>query len=163
MKHILTALILALSFQVYSQNKTSKVEQVIDSWHRAAADADLKAYQDFMTNDAVFIGTDPTEYWKGEDFINFAKPYFERGQAWTFYTLDRNIYNEASGSMVWFDELLDTQMGVCRGSGVLVHENGQWKIKHYVLSITIPNDNVTEIKELNNRFNKSFISSLKKN
>jgi hypothetical protein len=31
-------------------------------------------------------------------------------------------------------------MKICRGSGVLVKENGNWKIKHYVLSMTIPND-----------------------
>jgi hypothetical protein len=28
----------------------------------------------------------------------------------------------------WFDELLDTQMKICRGSGILVKENKQWKI-----------------------------------
>ena len=30
-------------------------------------------------------------------------------------------------------------MKICRGSGVLIIENGKWKIKHYVLSMTIPN------------------------
>jgi hypothetical protein len=35
----------------------------------------------------------------------------------------------------WFDELLNTQMKICRGSGVLVKKIGQeWKIKQYVLS-----------------------------
>ena len=30
-------------------------------------------------------------------------------------------------------------MKICRGSGVLIFENESWKIKHYVLSMTIPN------------------------
>jgi hypothetical protein len=30
-------------------------------------------------------------------------------------------------------------MKICRGSGVLVKIDGKWKIKHYVLSMTIPN------------------------
>jgi hypothetical protein len=32
--------------------------------------------------------------------------------------------------------LLNTQMKICRGSGVLVKIDGEWKIKHYVLSMT---------------------------
>jgi hypothetical protein len=36
-------------------------------------------------------------------------------------------------------------MKICRGSGVAVLDNNQWKIKHYVLSMTIPNDNADEV------------------
>ncbi len=36
--------------------------------------------------------------------------------------------------------MLDTpNLGVCRGSGVLVLINGNWKIAQYNLSIPIPN------------------------
>ena len=28
--------------------------------------------------------------------------------------------------MFWFDELLDTWMGICRGSGVIIMENKEW-------------------------------------
>jgi hypothetical protein len=37
---------------------------------------------------------------------------------------------------------LSTQMKICRGSGVLVKIGNDWKIKHYVLSMTVPNENV---------------------
>jgi hypothetical protein len=50
--------------------------------------------------------------------------------------------------IVWFDELLLTQMKICRGSGVLIQENGQWRIKHYVLSMTIPNDTTDEVVKI---------------
>ena len=33
-------------------------------------------------------------------------------------TLERHIYTSKSGDFIWFDELLDTWMGACRGSGV---------------------------------------------
>jgi hypothetical protein len=36
-------------------------------------------------------------------------------------------------------------MKICRGSGVLVKIGGEWKIKHYVLSMTIPNDDVNAV------------------
>ena len=48
------------------------------------------------------------------------------------------------GTMAWFDELLDTWMGVCRSSGVVVLTAEGWKIKHYHLSIAVPNDAVQD-------------------
>jgi hypothetical protein len=39
-------------------------------------------------------------------------------------------------------------MKICRGSGVLVKIGKEWKIKHYVLSMTIPNDNTNEVVKI---------------
>jgi hypothetical protein len=61
--------------------------------------------------------------------------------------MERHIYVDKSGKTTWFDELLNTQK-ICRGSGVLVKVGKDWKIKHYVLSMTVPNDNVTEVVKL---------------
>jgi hypothetical protein len=55
--------------------------------------------------------------------------------------------NEAK-NLAWFDEKLDTWMGICRGSGVVARTKEGWKIKHYVLSVTVPNDKITEFIEL---------------
>jgi hypothetical protein len=52
-----------------------------------------------------------------------------------FYSI-RTSYLFWSIKTAWFDELLNTQMKICRGSGVLVKIDGKWKIKHYVLSMT---------------------------
>ena len=47
-------------------------------------------------------------------------------------------------------------MKICRGSGVLVDEgNGKWKIKHYVLSMTIPNDNTDEVVKIKSLIDNS--------
>jgi hypothetical protein len=69
-----------------------------------------------MTEDAVFIGTDATENWGKPAFQEFAKPYFDKGKAWNFTVLERHIYFDQS-KKAWFDELLNTQMKICRGSG----------------------------------------------
>jgi len=63
---------------------------------------------------------------------------------------------------VWFDELLDTWMGTCRGSGVLENNQGIWKIKHYVLSIEIPNADVQSVISVKKTNDSIFLSSLKK-
>lgn len=139
------------------KSKTA-INEVLDAWHKAAAAADFNAYFSKMTDDAIFIGTDATENWKNKDFKAFSKPYFDKGKAWSFTALERNVFISEYGDIAWFDELLDTQMELCRGSGVLKKENDTWKISHYVLSIAIPNDNVKEVVKLK-QLNDSLVKS----
>lgn len=140
-----------------------QVNKTIGKWHKAAAQANFENYFNLMTNDAIFIGTDATENWTAPEFKKFAKPYFDAGRAWSFSTIDRNLYVHENLRVAWFDELLDTHMGICRGSGVVMKENGNWKIHHYVLSLTIPNENVDEITEIKEEFDKNLISKYKEN
>src|SRR5690348_17233165 len=116
------------------------INKTLDNWHLAAAKADFNGYFNVLTDDAIFMGTDATEHWDKAAFINFSKPYFDRGRAWNFTSIERHVYFNESGNLAWFDELLNTQMKICRGSGVVVKTGNDWKIKQYVLSMTIPND-----------------------
>jgi hypothetical protein len=145
-----------------NQLKKQNVMEIIDNWHRAAAEANYEAYFDAMAEESIFIGTDATENWNKKQFQAFAKPYFDKGKAWNFKVIERNIYFSKDGKMAWFDELLSTQMKICRGSGVLVQENGQWKIKHYVLSMTIPNDNTDEVVKIKAPTEDAFMNNFKK-
>ena len=148
---------------VNSLDSKSEINLILDDWHKAAGKADFDAYFNVLTEDAIYIGTDATENWNKEEFIKFSKPYFDRGRAWNFTALERNIYFSSDKKTVWFDELLNTQMKICRGSGVLVaDENGNWKIKHYVLSMTIPNDNTDEVIKIKSLLEDKEIEKLKK-
>ena len=118
----------------------NNIDTTLNQWHAAAAKADFDSYFGKLTDDAIFMGTDATEHWNKKEFIAFSKPFFDRGRAWNFTALDRHIYFAEDGKLAWFDELLNTQMKICRGSGVLVKSGSEWKIKQYVLSMTIPND-----------------------
>jgi ketosteroid isomerase-like protein len=134
---------MALTFGVCAQEREEEaIQNLLNAWHKAAADADFDAYFGLMSREAVFVGTDATEHWDKEEFMAFSKPYFDKGKAWAFTPVERHIYFSSTGETAWFDELLDTWMELCRGSGVLIKEGGQWKVAHYVLSMTIPNDRV---------------------
>lgn len=159
MKKIALFIFLLFSITISAQEK-SNIDNVLTQWHEAASEANFEEYFSLMTNDGVFIGTDPTENWQNKDFRAFSKPYFDRGKAWDFKTLERNIYTEENSDIAWFDELLATQMGICRGSGVLQKTEEGWKIAHYVLSITIPNENVEEATALKKSFDQKLIDSL---
>lgn len=138
-----------------------KVNSTLDAWHKAAADANYNAYFALMADDAVFIGTDATENWNKKAFQVWAKPFFDKGKAWSFTALERHIYFDETGKTAWFDELLDTQMKICRGSGVMVKIGKKWKIKHYVLSMTIPNDNSNEVIKVKASLEDDMIKTLK--
>lgn len=154
---------LMISFAILAQDaEKDQIKKVLDGWHLAAANADFEAYFDKMTEDGVFLGTDAMENWQNDEFRAFSKPYFDKGRAWNFTAVQRNIYIGESGDFAWFDELLDTQMKICRGSGVLKKINGQWKIAHYVLSIAVPNDNVAELIQIKEEKDSALLQELKK-
>lgn len=162
MKNISNAcIVLVFVCSSYAQQKLTdqqNIDAVLTNWHQAASDANFEAYFGKMTADAIFIGTDPTENWDLQAFKKFSKPYFESGKAWSFKAFERNIF--ISKDVAWFDELLDTQMKICRGSGVLIKVNDEWKIKHYVLSIAIPNENVKDVVLLKKDFDNKIIEKL---
>lgn len=146
---------------IAQEDSRKELNELINEWHKAASEANYETYFGILAEDGVFIGTDASENWQNEDFRAFSKPYFDRGKAWSFTTIERNIYVDKSGNFAWFDELLDTQMEICRGSGVLTKENGKWRIKHYVLSITIPNEDVDQVSEMKREKDSLFILNKK--
>lgn len=121
------------------------INKMLDEWHMGATNADSTAYFDLMTTNSIYVGTDKTEVWSKREFLSFAAPYFAKGKAWAFVNVERNVYSEDFARIAWFDEVLDTWMGPCRGSGVVVKdENGSWKVQHYVLSVAVDNEDIQD-------------------
>jgi hypothetical protein len=130
----------------------STPEQTLTSLHDAASKSDEARYFDlFAKGGSVFLGTDATERWTLDEFKAFAHPYFSQGKGWT-YTLQpgtRKINIVRGTNVAYFDELLNNaKLGTCRGSGVLVIENGQWRVGQYNLSIPVPNDKAESVVKL---------------
>ncbi len=148
------AFLLWMPFHIYGQSKQERKEIkkeiniLLDNWHKFAANSDFDNYFSLMGKEAVFVGTDSSEVWSKKEFMKYAKEPFKNKKGWKFIPLSRNIYMGKNPDYVWFDELLDTQMGKCRGSGVAVNENGEWLIMHYVLSLTVPNDKLKMVKRI---------------
>ncbi len=140
-----------------SEKDKAEIGNLLDQWHSAAGEADFEGYFGLMGEDSRYLGTDATENWNLDEFKGFSKPYFDRGKAWDFTALARNIYFSESGKTAWFDELLDTHMGICRGSGVLTLQDGEWVIEHYVLSLTVPNEQVDKVTELKAEIDSSIL------
>lgn len=130
-----------------AQNE-AMVEKVLTDWHQASATADADGFFGAMTEDGIYLGTDASERWLRDELKEWSKSAFKRDTAWAFTASKRKIYFSENQKIAWFEEMLDTGMGTCRASGVLSKVDGLWKIKHYDLSIMVPNDLINDFKKL---------------
>jgi hypothetical protein len=128
---------------------TSAVARELDDFHDAAAKADEERYFAHFARGGIFLGTDQTEHWDVAAFRAYAHPHFAKGKAWTMRATRRTITVSDDGRAAWFDEDLATEkLGPARGSGVLVSEDGAWKVAQYNLAITVPNERFGDVKAL---------------
>ena len=144
-----------------TKDEKAVIDKLLTEWHAAAAKGDYNGYFGKIADDGIYIGTDVTENWNKKAFEAFSKPYFDRGKAWDFKAVERNIYFSKDGKTAWFDEVLDTWMKACRGSGVLEKQGKEWKIKHYVLSMTVPNEVTNDVLPFKAKYEDAYIEKKK--
>lgn len=137
-------------FTTQEPTETEQIDQLIDNWHKAASEANYTNYFAFMSDNFIFLGTDPAERWNKEEFGNFCKPYFDQGKGWDFRKIERHIEVSNDGKFAWFDEKISTWMKDCRGSGVLIKVDKEWKLCQYNLAVLIENDKIKEFISLRN-------------
>lgn len=130
------------------------IDLLIDNWHLAAAQANYTNYFAFMSENFIFLGTDPGERWDKEAFGKFCKPYFDKGKGWDFRKIERHIEVSKDGKFAWFDEKINTWMKDCRGSGVLVKVGKEWQLCQYNLAVLIENDKIQEFIQLRDLIKK---------
>ncbi len=139
MRAILLVLML-ITCNTYADDN-DRIRNLLDGFHKAAAAADFDDYFRRFASNAYFLGTDASERWSVEEFKAYAKPSFDRGRGWTYEVLTRNLETSEGSNTVWFDEILmNAGFGRCRGTGVVVLEDGDWKIAYYSLTLLIPNE-----------------------
>nr|WP_306301116.1 nuclear transport factor 2 family protein [Tenacibaculum maritimum] len=54
----------------HTKNTEKEINNLLNSWHKAAEDANYAAYFNKMDSMAIFIGTDASENWKKNNLKN---------------------------------------------------------------------------------------------
>lgn len=138
------AIPLLISFSVVSlpacaqsaSGEEAAVSAVLDALHEAASKADWDTYFDLYADSSVFMGTDATERWTSAELRGYA----DGGSGWTYIMSERHVYLAEDGNTAWFDEILENEnLGLTRGTGVLIKNKGTWRIAQYNLTIPVPN------------------------
>lgn len=147
---LVLGIILSILYSPTEDDHRATINQTIDAFHQAAADADLDAYFNLLTHDARFLGTDETERWTKSEFRAYCtdRGAFNEAPAWVYTPSDRSVTFAPENDLAWFDEnLTNAKYGTLRGSGVLVRNAGAWKIAQYNLTFLIPNDAAPAVVE----------------
>lgn len=143
------SLVFALSAQA-DEAALAGIDATLDAFHAAAANGDKERYLGLMTENGVFLGTDEWERWpKQPDFSEYVDGRFKDGSGWSYRSVERNVDLSDDGNVAWFDEVVFSETnGRFRGTGVLVLQDGGWKIAHYAMSFLIFNENWQDVVEL---------------
>ena len=125
------------------------VAAVLDDWHDAAAHGDFDRYFAHYDPAGTFLGTDAGEIWDVATFQDYAREPFADGVGWVLVPTRRSIRVAPRGDVAWFEENLESEgLGPSRGSGVLLHQDGRWRIAQYNLALTVPNERLAEVRTL---------------
>ena len=146
----LSLLIPALVSAQASSPTLAAIDAVLDDFHDAAAHGDKTRYLGHMTEDAVFMGTDEWERWpKNPDFRDYVDSRFKDGSGWNYRSIEREVQLSEFANVAWFDEVVFSETnGRFRGTGVLVLDQGVWKIAHYAMSFLVFNENWEDVIKL---------------
>jgi ketosteroid isomerase-like protein len=121
---------------------------LIREWYYAASEGKVEEFLEYFSRneDTTYIGTDPNEVWYGYQQIkeNIEENFKTYGK-WT--VMSKNLLVHRIGDAAYFtDEVeLSARFGEssiaddARMSGVLILENGKWKIAQVHFSFGIPN------------------------
>ena len=111
----------------------------LDDWHQAASVSDESRFFSHFTADAIILGARPSERSTLSLFRAWAEARFEDPALWLYTPRDRALNFSPDRQVAWFDEFLyHPSHGSNRASGVLVRQNGTWKIALYHLALPIP-------------------------
>jgi len=147
---LLAILLPVFAYADHHEPERAAIGAVIDDFHDAAKRGDKERYLGHMTEQSVFMGTDEWERWpKTPEFTDYVNMRFKDGKGWDYRSVERKIQLAGSGDIAWFDEVTFSETsGRFRGTGVVVRENGTWKIAHYAMSFLVLNENWNEVIEM---------------
>lgn len=113
-------------------------ETTLDALHKAGADANAAAFESRLAEDVVFLGIAGAGRLEGQAAREFFAVHLAQERIWAYRSSQREIRASADGNVAWFDETLEhDELGIGRGTGVLVRSREGWKVAQYNLTVPI--------------------------
>jgi hypothetical protein len=134
---MVAALLFGLSVTLLALAEASP-DTALDALHQAGADANAAAFEALLAEDVVFLGVGSAGRLEGQAARAYFSEYLAQGNAWAYRSSLRETRVSADGSVAWFDETLEHgQLGLGRGTGVLVRSGEGWKVAQYNLTVPV--------------------------
>ncbi|MGQ1786671.1 MULTISPECIES: nuclear transport factor 2 family protein [unclassified Saccharicrinis] len=135
--------------EVMKSQQKKDVALVLDSLLLSQEKGDFALFSSCFANqeDVVHIGTDLDEYWESRsNFMNHMKHMVDRRKGLKIMSDNTRIQISDIGDTAWYTQLIDTSIETkgdpfrlegFRHSGVMVKNNGEWKIVQSHISVAL--------------------------
>ena len=135
--------------QKFASNAIELINSKMDDFHDAADKGDATRYLNHFAKDGVFMGTDDWERWPLEAFSKYVKKHFKDGKGWSYKPIKRFTNVNSEQALAWVDEIVESEKwGRFRGTAVLEKTEYDWKLKHYSLTVLVPNESWVSVSEI---------------
>lgn len=136
-----TGMALAEVTQLENHTEHRLIDEKMDDFHDAADKGDKVRYLNHFAEDAVFMGTDDWERWPFKKFSEYVSGRFKDGKGWSYKPVQRFTSFSDTKELAWVDEIVESQQwGRFRGTAVLAKTAQGWRLKHYSLTMLVPNE-----------------------
>ncbi len=142
---------------VISQNDTSvtfprgQINKVLDSMHQGFRTKNFKLMESFLTEDGLYLGTDPSEIWSKKQLSQYFDKNVKDTNNISYTILSRNILlgknnNTAMAIEQYYLSTMSDKMMV-RSISKLVNKDNVWKISFYSWNFIPRNEDIKKINE----------------
>lgn len=135
-----------------ASNAVELINNKMDDFHDAADKGDAARYLNHFAKDGVFMGTDDWERWPYEAFSKYVNKHFKEGKGWSYKPIKRHTSVSSQQAFAWVDEIVESaKWGRFRGTAVLEKIEQDWKLKHYSLTVLVPNESWEAVSDISKK------------
>lgn len=146
---LITSSVLAKDTPTLVSNDIERINKKMDDFHDAADKGDATRYLKHFAKDGVFMGTDDWERWPYNEFSKYVNKHFKDGKGWSYKPLKRFTNVNSQNGFAWVDEIVESKKwGRFRGTAVLAKAQQGWKLKHYSLTVLVPNESWEAVSDI---------------
>jgi len=161
MKKTILALAVVCGFASCQQNESpppvnkeealKAVGELFDEFNSAFGKKDATAMGNYMSDDGLFLGTDPEEFWSKQRVMEEVTNMAQDTSVNANYTVDkREIRVSPDGKMAMVvEQSVIPYLGIipARTIAHAVMQNGQWKIDFYSWNLIPKNESLQKLSE----------------
>ncbi|MFQ5825630.1 MAG: nuclear transport factor 2 family protein [bacterium] len=124
----------------------------LENYHTVSKAKDFDAYKDFLTDDGLFCGTDPEEFWDNEQWLGLVEKSFANKSRVSNYSIEkREIKVAANGiSAIAVEQISGLRLSKKILARVVYHfvkTDDDWKVDFLSWALVPKNDDLSKLNE----------------
>ena len=136
---------------INKEEASKAVGELFDGFNSSIKNKDANTVGNFLSDDGLFLGTDPEEFWSKQRVVEEASKMAQDSTVNLNYTIDkREVRISSDGTMALvIEQSVMPFLGKIpvRTIGHAAMKDGQWKIDFYSWSLVPKNESLSKLSE----------------